>query len=229
MESLSAANLESVKKSFNRPGQFEDAIKALHDFDIMILAGFIFGLDYDDEGVFERTLRFCEQNRIELPSFFLLTPHPGTPLFQRMESEERLLHQDWKQYNGATVVFRPKLMTEETLQQGFNWVCKEGYSLNSIFKRVIHPQQRFFTRLLSNIAYRSITQRSPESAVPSLSRILQRMNDTIPVRNTRDLIQRAGEKITDSGAGQHVRKERSRHDDDQHHGIYYSGFYDCPV
>jgi radical SAM superfamily enzyme YgiQ (UPF0313 family) len=197
MESLSAANLESVKKSFNRPGQFEDAIKALHDFDIMILAGFIFGLDYDDEGVFERTLRFCERNRIELPSFFLLTPLPGTPLFQRMESEERLLHQDWKQYNGATVVFRPKLMTEETLQQGFNWVCKEGYSLNSIFKRVIHPQQRFFTRLLSNIAYRSITQRSPESAVPSLSRILQRMNDTIPVRNTRDLIQRAGEKITE--------------------------------
>jgi hypothetical protein len=114
-----------------------------------------------------------------------------------MESEERLLHQDWKQYNGANVVFRPKLMTEETLQQGFNWVCKEGYSLNSIFKRVIHPQQRFFTRLLSNIAYRSLTQRSPESAVPSLSRILQRMNDTIPVRNTRDLIQRAGEKIAE--------------------------------
>jgi hypothetical protein len=154
-------------------------------------------LDYDDEGVFERTLRFCERNRIELPSFFVLTPLPGTPLFQRIESEGRLLHKDWSKYNGATVVFRPKLMTEETLQAGFNWVCKEGYSWGSIFKRVFHPQQRFFTRLLSNIAYRSIAQGTPESQLPSLSGILQRMNDTIPLQNTRDLIQRVGEKIAE--------------------------------
>ena len=197
VESLSPENLKDVNKAFNRVPQFEEAMKALHDHDIMVLAGFIFGLDHDDEGVFERTLRFCERNRIELPSFFVLTPLPGTPLFQRIESEGRLLHKDWSKYNGATVVFRPKLMTEETLQAGFNWVCKEGYSWGSIFKRVFHPQQRFFTRLLSNIAYRSIAQGTPESQLPSLSGILQRMNDTIPLQNTRDLIQRVGEKIAE--------------------------------
>jgi radical SAM superfamily enzyme YgiQ (UPF0313 family) len=197
VESLSPENLKDVNKAFNRVPQFEEAMKALHDHDIMVVAGFIFGLDHDDEGVFERTLRFCERNRIELPSFFVLTPLPGTPLFQRIESEGRLLHKDWSKYNGATVVFRPKLMTEETLQDGFNWVCKEGYSWGSIFKRVFHPQQRFFTRVLSNIAYRSIAQGTPESQLPSLSGILQRMNDTIPLRNTRDLIQRVGEKIAE--------------------------------
>ena len=114
-------------------------MKVLHDYDIMILAGFIFGLDHDDEGVFERTLRFCERNRIELPSFFILTPLPGTPVFQRMESEGRLLHRDWAKYNGATVVFKPKLMTEETLQLGFNWVCKEAYSWGSILKESSIP------------------------------------------------------------------------------------------
>jgi len=118
-------------------------------------------------------------------------------LFQRMESEGRLLHKDWAQYNGATVVFKPRFMTEETLQRGFNWACKEGYSWGSIFKRVFHPQQRFFTRVLSNIAYRSIAQKTPEGYLPSLSRILQRMNDTIPLQNTRDLIQRVGEKIAE--------------------------------
>jgi len=197
VESLSSENLKDVNKSFNQAYQFEEAMKAVHDHDIMILAGFIFGLDHDDEGVFERTLRFCERNRIELPSFFLLTPLPGTALFQRMESEGRLMHKDWGQYNGATVVFKPRLMTEETLQRGFNWVCKEGYSWGSIFKRVFHPQQRFFTRVLSNIAYRSIAQRTPKGYLPSLSRILQRMNDTIPLQNTRDLIQRVGEKIAE--------------------------------
>jgi len=197
IESLSSENLKDVNKSFNRTNQFEEAIKALHDHDIMIVAGFIFGLDHDDEGVFERTLRFCERNRIELPSLFLLTPLPGTPLFQRIESEGRLLHKDWTKYNGATVVFKPKLMTEETLQRGFNWVCKEAYSWSSILKRVFHPQQRFVTRVFSNMAYRSIVQKTPKSHIPNLSRILQRMNDTIPLQNTRDLIQSVGEKIAE--------------------------------
>jgi radical SAM superfamily enzyme YgiQ (UPF0313 family) len=197
VESLSSQNLKEVNKAFNRVSQFEEAMKALHDHDIMILAGFIFGLDHDDEGVFERTLRFCERNRIELPTFFILTPLPGTALFQRMAAEGRFLHKDWGQYNGATVVFKPRLMTEETLQRGFNWACKEGYSWNSIFKRVFHPQQRFFTRVVSNIAYRSIAQRTPEGYLPSLSRILQKMNDTIPLQNTRDLIQQVGEKIVE--------------------------------
>lgn len=197
VESLSPENLKDVNKSFNQVHQYEEAIRALHDQDIMIVAGFIFGLDYDDEGVFERTLRFCERNRIELPSFFILTPLPGTRLFQRMEAEGRLLHRDWSHYNGATVVFEPKLMTVETLQRGFNWVCQEAYSWASITKRVFHPQQRFFTRVLSNLAYRSIAKKTPESHMPGLSRILQRMNDTIPLQNTRDLIQTVGEKIAE--------------------------------
>jgi len=200
IESLSSENLKEVNKGFNQVPQYEEAIRALHDHDIMIVAGLIFGLDHDDEGVFERTLRFCERNRIELPSFFILTPLPGTPLFQRMESQGRLLHKDWAKYNGATVVFKPRLMTEETLQRGFNWLCKEGYSWRSIFRRVFHPQQRFFTRVLSNLAYRNIAQRTPEGYVPSLSRILQTMNDTIPVQNTRDLIHTVGEKITEKRA-----------------------------
>jgi radical SAM superfamily enzyme YgiQ (UPF0313 family) len=197
VESLSPENLKEVNKSFNRSYQFEEALKALHDHDIMIIAGFIFGLDHDDEGVFERTLRFCERNRIELPSFFILTPLPGTTLFQRIESEGRLLHKDWAKYNGATVVHRPRLMTEETLQHGFHWACKEAYSWGSIVKRVFHPQQRFFTRVVSNMAYRSIVQKTPEGELPSLSRLLQKMNDPIPLQNTRDLIQRVGEKIAE--------------------------------
>ena len=197
IESLSSENLKDVNKSFNRASQFDEAIKMVHDHDIMIVAGFIFGLDHDDEGVFERTIHFCERNRIELPSFFILTPLPGTPVFQRMESEDRLLHKDWTKYNGATVVYRPKLMTEETLQRGFNWVCKEAYSWGSIYKRVFHLQQRFFPRVLSNMAYREIAQKTPESHIPSLSRILQGLNDTIPLQKPRDLIQRMGERIAE--------------------------------
>ncbi len=198
IESLSPENLKEVNKGFNQVPYYEEAIRALHDHDIMILAGLIFGLDHDDEGVFERTLRFCERNRIELPSFFILTPLPGTPVFERMESQGRLLHTDWAKYNGATVVFKPKLMTEETLQRGFDWMCKEAYSWRSIFQRVFHPQQRFFTRVVSNLAYRNIAQRKPEGGLPSLSNLLQRLNDTIPLRNPKDLIQTFGEKILET-------------------------------
>jgi hypothetical protein len=47
------------------------------------------------------------------------------------------------------------------------------------------------------MAYRNIAQKTPESHIPSLSRILQRLNDTIPLQNTRDLIQRVGERIAE--------------------------------
>src|SRR4030043_875594 len=56
VESLSSENLKYVNKGFNQVPQYEEAIRVLHDHDIMIVAGVIFGLDHDDEGGFEGTL-----------------------------------------------------------------------------------------------------------------------------------------------------------------------------
>ena len=84
LESLSEANLKQVGKTFNRPAEYPEAIRRIQKAGIHIWASFIFGLDDDDETVFERTVRFLEQNRLPMASFFAYVPLPGTRAARRM-------------------------------------------------------------------------------------------------------------------------------------------------
>ncbi len=188
IESLSPENLRAVHKSFNKVNEYEDSIEKIHDHGIMVLAGLIFGFDHDDEGVFERTVRFCERTKIEAPCLFILTPIPGTPLYDRMEAEGRIIHKDWSRYGGAEVVYRPRLMNEETLENGFNWASRETYSYRSIVKRLFHPQQRFFTRMATNLAFREISRRRPKGDLSISAKIISRLNTSLPVKEKQTLI-----------------------------------------
>lgn len=140
-ESLSPANLKAIGKGVNLIEDFEDAIKRIHDHGIAIEGAFVFGLDGDDESIFERTLRFVQKNRLEAAQFGILTPFPGTPLRAELEAQGRILTSDWSQYTITNVVFEPKNMSPETLQQGFNWAWQEFYSLGSISRRLARVQQ----------------------------------------------------------------------------------------
>jgi hypothetical protein len=71
--------------------------------------------------VFERTVGWIEENRLECATFHILTPYPGTPLFAQMQSEHRLLHTDWSLYDTSHVVFRPRHMSAERLADGYAW------------------------------------------------------------------------------------------------------------
>lgn len=188
IETLSKDNLKLVNKNFNRRDEYEDLMKKIQDHGITLIASFIFGLDHDDPGVFERTVRFCEKNRIDLPTYYILTPLPGTSLFQRMEQEGRILHKDWSKYNGSIVVYKPNLMSEETLQNGFYWACRETYSYNSIFKRLRSFPERYIKKLILNIAYRRLAMRVPKSSLSPLSKILQRIPVTVTIKNKKDLL-----------------------------------------
>ncbi|MCC6588059.1 MAG: DUF4070 domain-containing protein [Bryobacterales bacterium] len=65
----------------------------------------------------------------------ILTPYPGTPLFRKMDAEGRLLHQNWDLYDTAHAVFRPKNMSPEDLEAGYDWIYERLYSHSSIWKR----------------------------------------------------------------------------------------------
>jgi radical SAM superfamily enzyme YgiQ (UPF0313 family) len=68
-------------------------------------------------------------------TFHILTPYPGTPLFRQMEAEGRLLHRDWNKYDTAHCVFRPKHMTPEELELGYDWMYRRVFSHASIWRR----------------------------------------------------------------------------------------------
>jgi len=200
IESLDPENLEGVHKRVNRVDQYERSLRAIRDHGIMVVGSFILGLDNDDEGVFERTLRFCEKNEIELPVFFILTPLPGTPLYGRMEAEGRILTKDWEMYDGMHVVFRPRLMSPETLQRGFQWLCQEAFSWRSIAKRILlHPRRRVIPQMGLNKAFRRMARRVPRGDLSPLGRILRGLNEAVPIRDVGNLLPTFPEEVLERG------------------------------
>lgn len=145
-ESLSEETLRSIGHKPNHPDHYLEAVQKIHDHGIGIDASFVFGFDTDDAGVFDRTLNFVQRAKIEVTYFSILTPYPGTRLFQRLQSEGRLLTTDWTLYDTSHVVYRPKPFTPDQLLDGYYRVLKEAYTLNSIFKRLwgTTAQKNFF-------------------------------------------------------------------------------------
>ena len=135
-ESLSQENLRAMGKSTNRVSEYKDAIRMLHDHGIGIQGSFIFGMDHDDSSVFSDVIRFIEKTHLEAVLFSVLTPFPGTRIYETLQRENRIIDTDWEKYDMNHVVFRPKKMTPEELQEGFNWAYRRLYGHRSILTRL---------------------------------------------------------------------------------------------
>lgn len=154
-ESLQKENLEGPKKRFQGIQDLQGFIERIHDHGIGIQGSFIFGFDHDGPGVFERTVEFIHLNRIELPTFSVLTPFPGTPLWERLDREGRIFDRDWSHYDMSRVVFAPKGMTPEQLQKGYLWAQKYSCAPRSILRRLLLGSRHHLGYfLLSNFVLR---------------------------------------------------------------------------
>jgi len=138
-----------LAKSSGQTPQSE-LIKRVRGAGLILETSLIFGFDDHDQSIFEKTLRFVEECAPSVPTFNLLTPYPGTKLFQQFEQEGRLLHKDWSRYNHSEVVFRPKLMTPGQLYRGWMEARKEAYSWPAILSRVWNNPGRRITNLAYN-------------------------------------------------------------------------------
>jgi radical SAM superfamily enzyme YgiQ (UPF0313 family) len=134
-ESVSAENMRGNNKLVNAATDYAEACRHFHDAGIMINGSFVFGFDCDGLDVFERTVEFTLKNKILTASFHILTPLPGTRLFERLESEGRLLHRNWSQYDTYHAVYRPRLMTPEQLEAGYHRARQEFATWSSILHR----------------------------------------------------------------------------------------------
>ena len=105
-------------KRHNHVETYDPLIASIHDRGIMVNASLVFGLDHDDAGVFRRTLEWLVANKVETMTAHILTPYPGTGLYQKLESEGRIVDRDYERYNTAHVVFAPSHMSAEELEAG---------------------------------------------------------------------------------------------------------------
>ena len=143
IETVSAENLASVKKEFNDSVPYRYRLAKIRRAGIGVVAGVIVGLDHDETGVFERTLEFLRDMRIDAVQLNILTPLPGTPLFAEMEQKGRITDRDWSHYDFRHVVFQPALMSREELQAGADWLYARFYRLDQILYRFFRNLVRF--------------------------------------------------------------------------------------
>jgi radical SAM superfamily enzyme YgiQ (UPF0313 family) len=135
IETTNAENLAAMDKQFNQSGRYPQRLAAIRGMGIGIVAGIIVGMDHDDSKVFERTLGFLAQTKIDAMQLNILTPLPGTPLFADMERAGRITDYDWSHYDYRHVVFRPMRMTAAELQAGADWLYGQFYRLDRILWR----------------------------------------------------------------------------------------------
>jgi len=125
IESINQENLSSIKKYFLRVSDFSESIKKIKENGIHVILYFIFGFENDDESVFENTLQFLIKNNCPSAIFNILVPLPGTEIYKIMVKENRIIEKNWAKYTGEYVVFKPRLLSPEKLQEGFDFVRKE--------------------------------------------------------------------------------------------------------
>jgi radical SAM superfamily enzyme YgiQ (UPF0313 family) len=154
LESISQSSMSEVKKGFNRVDEYSRIIQHIHAHGIAVQAGIVFGFDHDTPQIFKDTLDFLEDAGVQNATFNILTPFPGTPLFQKLEVEGRILTRDWRKYNSrADVVYRPARMSPEELLAGFRYANARFYSLSSVAKRLIRSPVQLCWTLPLNLAY----------------------------------------------------------------------------
>jgi len=161
-ESVSQQTLKKMGKGFNFVDKYKTQVQKLHDYGIAIQACFVFGFDTDDQTVFEKTVEVVNKLNLDLPRFTAYTPFPGTPIFNKLKSENRIIEYNWSFYDAQHVVFKPALMTPEELQEGLFWAWEQSYTFSSIFKRVSGSRCLLPYSIPANIAYRYYAQNLPK-------------------------------------------------------------------
>jgi radical SAM superfamily enzyme YgiQ (UPF0313 family) len=153
-DSISQKTIDYLGKTTNKVDKYISTCKKLHNHGILVMGTFVFGFDTDTKDIFEKTGDFIKDADIDSVDLNILTPFPGTPMFNKLEKENRIITRDWAKYNGANVVFQPKNMTPDELLEGMNKVIRKYYSIPYFLKKTINKKKtRFYSKLQFLLRY----------------------------------------------------------------------------
>ena len=135
--------LESINprtlKEYHKKQDLQDiitCIRAVRYHGIHIHGMFVLGAETDDVKTIRETVDFAQRLAIDTIQIMILTPLPGTPLFDEMTKNGRLLHTDWRQYDVQHVVYKPRLMSPATLQIETLKAMGRFYSWKYVFRHL---------------------------------------------------------------------------------------------
>lgn len=145
-ESLDEGVLRTMRKSFNRmKGGYRAALANLRRHNIRVYGTFVFGYGAYRREAFEEAAAFAIEEGFYIAAFNHLTPFPGTPLYQRLEQEGRLVYDPWwldDRYRYNDLPFRPEGAEPDDIRRGCLSARARFYGWPSIVKRFLDPLNR---------------------------------------------------------------------------------------
>jgi radical SAM superfamily enzyme YgiQ (UPF0313 family) len=138
-ESLQESNLDQMHKSWNyRIGERNEMVEKIHKTGIGIYATFVFGFDSDEQQSFDETLDFAMKHKFFFAAFNHLLPFPGTPLYDRLEEEQRMIIKKWwlkDDYKYGDIPYQPTKILPLTLRNYCASARRKFFSPGNILKR----------------------------------------------------------------------------------------------
>jgi radical SAM superfamily enzyme YgiQ (UPF0313 family) len=104
-----------------------DRVKLYKEHGIGVEGTIILGTDEQDEDGVKRLVDFCLELELDMAEFTVLTPFPHTEYRRRLLGEGRVLHDNWVEYTGDRVVFQPKHMSPQKLQDLYYYAWETFY------------------------------------------------------------------------------------------------------
>jgi len=133
---------------FDTSDYIKERIKKYHDHGIGVEGTILLGLDDQTEDDIKRLIDFLLEINLDLAEFTVLTPFPHTKVWDDLLREDRIFDKDWNHYNAGQVVFKPKHMTPEKLQELY------AYAWDAFYKEETQEQKMF--KLFSQVVLKEM-------------------------------------------------------------------------
>jgi radical SAM superfamily enzyme YgiQ (UPF0313 family) len=127
---IETPNTDSLKECGKTHNQ-----KKLQNKGLVVSGGFIVGFDHDPENIFDQQISFIQDSGIVTAMVGLLNAPPGTQLFKRLNSENRILREFTGDNMDGSINFIPK-MNYQKLMDGYHEILAHIYSPEQYYKRI---------------------------------------------------------------------------------------------
>ncbi len=134
-ESLSEDSLITVNKRYHQTQKYREIVQRMHNYNISVNGCFVLGFDHDTEEQLLELPEKIDYLELDLVRYAILTPLPGSQLFNELEASKRIISYDWSKYNQKEVVFQPKQMSPQRLKELADIIWKQSYSWSRVLKR----------------------------------------------------------------------------------------------
>jgi radical SAM superfamily enzyme YgiQ (UPF0313 family) len=133
---------------YDTSDQIRNRIRRYHDYGIAVEGTILIGLDNHTEDYIKRLVDFLLEVELDMAEFTVLTPFPHTQAFDDMHGQGRITSYDWNDYTCDRVVFQPRHLAAERLQELYYYAWDmfyrdepQSYKMFNLFRKVVERER----------------------------------------------------------------------------------------